>query len=1014
MLNITKHWEDLNVLHVNREEARAYYIPYHDEVTAKTRKRGRSPYFQTLNGQWKFQYHASVAQVHQAFYQEGHDVNHWDNLTVPSCWQVNGYDQLHYINYNYPISCDPPFVPDDNPAGLYVRDFEMPLEWEAKERYVVFEGVNSCFYLWVNGQYVGYSQGSRIPAEFNLTEYLRPGSNRMALMVLKWCDGTYIEDQDMWRYSGIYRDVYLLGRDKAHIRDVFHKQHFAATGNQVTLVSEIETTGRLNVKTELKDATGKLVAAAEGVIEGKGSLKLDVDHPLMWSAENPVLFDLYVTAGDEVLLSSVGFRTVDVHEGVFRINGKAVKLKGVNRHDSHPELGQTIPLEAMIEDIKLMKQYNVNTVRTAHYPNDPRFLELCNEFGMYVIDEADLECHGIGQAGNFKDGCHHQLSGDPAWKEAFLERAVRMVERDKNQASVIMWSLGNESGYHVNHIAMAEWIRSRDESRLVHYEGTAPQAGGHPNTESLDIESRMYFTYDEVRNYVEDNNNHKPLFLCEYSHAMGNSCGDLGDYWDLFYAHPQLMGGCIWEWTDHGIATKTAEGQSYYAYGGDFGDSPNDGNFCIDGLVTPDRKPHSSLIELKQIHAPIRVEAIDLSQGLFNVINRHDFVDLSPIGLHWKITSDGVTVQQGQIWQLEAEAGSEQRISLPYDFTALNGQAAELTLSFWNNQETTWASMGYEVAFAQFVIYEAQSLARIQEEITASSIAYRQIQAEEVLGALVMTGQGYRYVFSLDQGAFASITREGLEMLASPLRFHIWRAPIDNDTYILGKWREEGYDRAKTKIYGTTWEHTEDGVSLNVKFSIGASDRYPIVRGEANWSVRHNGVIQLQTQVNVRENFPYLPRFGLEWIMPAGNEEIEYYGYGPHESYLDKHRSARKGRYLTCLDDLFQDDYVMPQENGSRYGTEWAMVTNMLGMGMKFASSRPFSFNASHYTPEDLAAASHTYDLKPRQETVIQLDYKMSGVGSSSVGPQLLDAYRMDDKAFTFELWLKPIFKEDE
>lgn len=381
-----------------------------------------------------------------------------------------------------------------------------------------------------------------------------------------------------------------------------------------------------------------------------------------------------------------------------------------------------------------------------------------------------------------------------------------MVERDKNHASVIMWSLGNESGYHDNHIAMAEWIQSRDESRLVHYEGTASQFGGHPNTQLLDVESKMYFTYDEVRNYVEDKNNHKPLFLCEYSHAMGNSCGDLGDYWDLIYAHPQLMGGCIWEWSDHGIASKTADGQSYYAYGGDFGDSPHDSNFCIDGLVSPDRKPHSGLIELKQIHAPIRVEAIDLTQGLFSIMNRHDFVDLSHIGLHWKITSGGVTVQQGQIWQLEAEAGCDQHISLPYVLSALKSQAAELTLSFWNNRETAWASMGYEVAFAQFLMNETQSLIRVQEQITATAIAYRHIHAEEVQGTLVMTGHGYRYEFNLDQGAFASITREGLEMLAEPLRFHIWRAPIDNDTYILGKWREEGYDRAKTKIYGTTWE----------------------------------------------------------------------------------------------------------------------------------------------------------------------------------------------------------------
>ncbi|MBC8080645.1 MAG: glycoside hydrolase family 2, partial [Gorillibacterium sp.] len=474
MISIEKYWENPNKLQVNRELPRAYTIPYADATLAKKRKRGHSPFFQTLNGSWKFRYVPSVQEVKESFYETTADVSAWDDLIVPSCWQTNGYDQLHYTNVNYPIPCDPPYVPDDNPAGLYVREFNISETWDGKEQYIVFEGVNACFYLWINGHFVGYSQGSRVPAEFLASPYLQPGANRVALLVLKWCDGTYMEDQDCWRYSGIYRDVYLLAREKSHIRDVFNRQDFSADYTKASLRTELDTTGSLVVKAELRNANGLLVAKTEGAVDGKGTLVLDIDNPNLWNAEAPYLYELYLFAGAETLYFQVGFRKVEIVDGVFRINGRAIKLKGVNRHDSHPTLGQTIPLNHMIKDLVLMKQHNVNTIRTSHYPNDPRFLELCNEYGFYVVDEADLECHGLGNATNdWTDGHINSLAENPDWKDAFLDRAVRMIERDKNQPAIIIWSLGNESGFGDNHIAMAEWIKSRDDSRPIHYEGAA-------------------------------------------------------------------------------------------------------------------------------------------------------------------------------------------------------------------------------------------------------------------------------------------------------------------------------------------------------------------------------------------------------------------------------------------------------------------------------------------------------------------------------------------------------------
>lgn len=1010
MARIERYWENPKQLQINREAPRAYYIPYADAESAGARKRGRSPFYRTLNGGWKFRYYANLKFVPEDFHQADAEVSDWDDRVVPSCWQTQGYDQMHYTNVNYPIPCDPPFVPDDNPVGVYVREFQLEAGWDSKEKYAVFEGVNSCFYLWLNGQFVGYSQGSRMPSEFRITPYLQGGTNRMTVLVLKWCDGTYIEDQDMWRYSGIFRDVYLLARDPVHIRDVFVRTEFEEGYAAASLRPEIELTGSGIVKASLLDAEGRNIAHAEMNLEGRGTIELKVTAPVLWNAEQPCLYCLLLVCGEESLAFQIGFRDVSAKGGIFRINGQAVKLKGVNRHESHPSLGQTIPLEHAIADLKLMKRHNVNAIRTSHYPNDPRFYELCNEMGFYIVDEADLECHGIGMAGDWKEGAFHWLSNNPDWREAFLDRAERLVERDKNHPCVVLWSMGNEAGYGDNHIAMAEWTRRRDSSRLVHYEGAAAGYKGSSNTEALDVDRRMYPSVAELERMANEPGRAKPVFLCEYSHAMGNGPGDLQNYWDVIDRYPNLMGGCVWEWCDHGIARTDEIGRSYFAYGGDFGEQPHDGNFCIDGLVSPDRVPHAGLLELKQVIAPVHFEAVNLQQGLFRVKNRYDFSTLSHLDLLWKIESEGRIVRQGRINGLDCAPQESTEIALPIADTvsAREEATAYLTLSCRMNSETAWADAGYEVAFAQ---YELHKGAPVVPATRRSSL----LEAKECDGRLTISGLDFRYTFDLSQGMLASMMRHGVDMLDKPARFQLWRAPTDNDRGVRKSWEEYGFDRASMKVYRCEWNRTgaEEEVEVCVRFSLGGYTRAPLLHGEAIWRVDRSGTIGLRTDLEVKSGLPFLPRFGLELWMAKGNEEVEYSGFGPHESYIDKRRSVKRGVYRTTVDGMFEP-YIRPQENGSRYETEWAVVANALGMGLRLSSPDGFSFQASHYDAHDLTKAAHTNELKPRPQTIVNADYKMSGIGSNSCGPELLEAYRFDEKKFSFALNLEPIFREDE
>ncbi|MEM5016758.1 glycoside hydrolase family 2 TIM barrel-domain containing protein [Metabacillus indicus] len=999
-MTLEKVWENPQILQINREKPRAYYIPYHDE-SAKSRNRHLSDHFRLLNGEWKFRYFSNVHDIKDEHVSNGIDVSDWDRLLVPSCWQTNGYDQMQYVNVRYPYPFDPPHVPNENPAGVYVKDIQISDLSERKEQFIVFEGVSSCFYLYVNGQFAGYSQGSRMPAEFNITPYLKDGTNRLTAVVLKWCDGSYLEDQDMWRYTGIFRDVYLLSRDVSRIQDVFNRAVLSEDLTQGELQIDLTAKGRCHAEVLLKDVRGETVGHIAREINESASLSMTIERPALWNAENPVLYDLYVKCGEEVLHFHVGFRRITVEDGVFKINNEAVKLKGVNRHDSHPLLGHTIPLNHMKKDLLLMKKHNMNTVRASHYPNDPRFLTLCDQLGFYVIDEADLECHGAGEAGDI-----HWLSKQEDWQAAFLDRMERLVERDKNNPSVIIWSLGNEAGYGINHIKMAEWAKKRDATRLTHYESAAEGYKGHENTEALDMESRMYPTLQYVEEYAKNVSKTKPMFLCEYSHAMGNGPGDAADYWELIYKYPKLMGGCIWEWNDHGISRTDDRGNVSYAYGGDFGETIHDGNFCIDGLVKPDRTPSTGLKEIKAVYKPVRFKMKSAKEGLVEVTNLFDFTNLSDYEIQWMVERDGEVVQQDVIYDLDLPPKASKVIRIPYDVPEASVSSYYLTVSLLQKKTEPWAEKGHEIGFDQFKL-------PVKKQIPEKRAGKHPLKTEKNGSKLVISGLDFTYVFNMEAGQFEKVSLNDYECLAGIPSFTAWRAPIDNDAPIIQEWKKHGFDKLTPHTYKVeVVQENESLIELQVHFSLSAFSRFPVVKGTANWKVHSSGAIAVTCQADVNGDSPYLPRFGLEIPMPKGNDEVEYFGYGPHESYIDMKSSVRKGRYLTTVQGM-HEHYIYPQENGSRYGTDWAIVSNELGMGMKFSSNEGFSFNVSRYALAELTATSHDHQLQEdNSRTWVYIDYKMSGVGSGACGPALAENYQVNEKSIRFSFEMEPVFKE--
>ena len=1007
MFSFRKYWEDPSTLHVGCEKPRAYFIPYASPEEAVSGERDRSASVANLCGQWRFQYHDSVETVDEAFSSESFDVRAWQTIPVPSNWQMHGYDKPVYTNVAYPYPCDPPYVPNDNPTGLYVRDFDVADPSE-RAHYLVFEGVDSAFYVWVNGTLVGYSQVSHSTSEFDVGKYLKAGKNRLAVMVLKWCDGSYLEDQDMWRLSGIFREVYLLSREKVHIRDLFVRQSLAADYARGVLLCEVELAGaaapsaRADIEAVLVAPGGTTVHQETHSAAAGAPISIPVAEPELWSAERPSLYRLFLRCGAEVILVKVGFRRIEVVDSVVRFNGTPVKFKGVNRHESDPTLGHSIPVEKMRDDLLLMKRHNVNAIRTSHYPDDPRYLDLCDELGFYVIDEADLESHGTSFAGDV-----NMLPKDSSYTGAFLDRMERLVEQDKNHPSVVIWSLGNESGFGENHKKMAAWARSRDASRLIHYERVFhPDVydGSEPigvATAGLHLYSRMYPAIDWIKEFLTDPSERRPLVLCEYSHAMGNGPGDLEDYWKLFYSEPRLCGGFVWEWCDHAVLTKTSKGTPYYAYGGDFGDEPNAGNFCVDGLVFPDRTPHTGLLELKNVIRPVRVRAVDARSGKIEITNLYDFVDLAHLAMAWRVERDGKVAESGEVDPPKVAPHASTEMQLPIRSTA-GGERALLLVDFKLKQATPWAQKGHSVGFAQI------ELSPKAKPASLSAASLPRVNVDREASGLVIHGETFRYRFSERTGSFSSIEFKGRELLAAPPLLSVWRAPTDNDRYVKVPWAAEGFDRLGVHTYEVKLlEQTHHSARISWRFSLGGHTKRPILQAEALWSVLANGEIRFESKVRLREGMPFLPRLGLRIVLPKGFESVDYFGYGPHESYIDKHRSTWKGRFSAKVSAL-HTDYLMPQENGSHFATEWASIANSEGIGLLFLGMDEFSFNASHYTPEDLTTAQHPHELSPRAETIVHIDGMMSGVGSNSCGPELLPQYRLSQTEIDFSVRILP------
>jgi len=1013
MFVLPNYHKSLDVLHFGCEAPRAYFIPAESREKAATEDRSVSAYFKSLCGDWDFKFYSSVAELGDF---TSPDFKFEEKLTVPMNWQMalgRGYDVPNYTNVNFPYPIDPPHIPDENPCGVYSRDFNIPASVLANKRvYINFEGVDSCFYLYVNGKFAAYSQVSHMTSEIDITDYLVGGRNNIKAVVLKWCDGSYLEDQDMWRSSGIFREVYLLYRDPDHIKDIFVKEELSEDFTSADVRVEVE--GGSDVSYSFEYKCGKVVSegkAKDGVIE------FTVDKPMLWSDEIPNLYKLYLTCGTEIICLDVGIRNIKICDKVIYINGKKVKAKGVNRHDSHPILGHATPYDHMKRDLLVMKAHNVNMVRTSHYPNDPRFLSLCDRLGLYVCDECDIECHGFV----FPSSKYWAATSDnPDWTEAYLDRTRRMVERDKNHASVIMWSLGNESGLGTNQYAQTAWIRSRDMSRLVHYEGAhIKYCGGKNETAVTDVESRMYPFYDYPVEYCETgvlsqppenydgfNDWTSPLFMCEYSHAMGNGPGDLEHYWNLIYKYDSYFGGCVWEFIDHSVDIGEYPGEHKYTYGGDFGDYPNDGNFCVDGLVYPNRKPHTGLLEYKNVIRPVDAFAVDLAKGIIKIKSRRLFASLDDINLVWALEKDGKEIAGGTVRSLGIEPQCEKELSLDYQ---ISGEGYYyLNLSFRQNRAAEWAEVGHEVGFVQLKVEAPEPKAVCPMADIPEGISVDIVEDERFI---TVTADETVYLFDKVYGTLAGIENNGRQMITEPVMPTVWRAPTDNDRNIKNEWVKFGFDRAVQKCYSMTLgEVNGKYAKINAKISLGAAARLPILHADVEYTVYASGEIRTKYDVKVNELVPFLPRFGVELILPDGTENLRYFGCGPYESYQDKHQASRIGDFTTTVTDNFEP-YVRPQENCAHYATKWVRVWSHAGHGlMATALGEDISFNASHFSTKTLTETGHNYELTPAKETYFHVDYKQSGVGSNSCGPQLMEKYRLYEKEFTFEFSLKPVF----
>ncbi|MBQ9773408.1 MAG: DUF4981 domain-containing protein [Clostridia bacterium] len=1006
----------LSHLHVGCEKPHAYFVPYQSDAAADTCNRATSDRFLSLCGEWSFCYYPSVRELPDFTATEERGVP-VERINVPMSWQLlrdRGYDLPQYTNINYPYPVDPPFVPEENPCGLYERTFEIDAETLAsKQIRMVFEGVDSCFYLYINHKFAAYSQVSHMTSEITLNDYLVAGENTVQVLVFKWCDGSYLEDQDKIRSSGIFREVYLLLRDKVHVEDLYVRPFLSDDFSCATVKAELELNGCADVSYRLLSPAGELVEEGSVRADGRAELSIGVASPVLWNDETPALYVLYLTCGEEHIRQEVGLRRFEVKGKVVYVNGQKVKAKGVNRHDSHPQLGGATPMDHMLRDLYIMKAHNINMVRTSHYPNDPRFLELCDRLGFYVCDETDIETHGMQFAGNWDE-----LTDSPEWTAAYLDRAERMMERDKNRACVLMWSVGNESGVGRNHRLMSEYFHKRMPGCIVHSEDAGrrilnkylnadpkDRAGMPYSYDYVDVESRMYPSVEEIVEYYGDSSPAtKPFYLCEYSHAMGNGPGDLEKYWQAIYQNDWFFGGCVWELLDHSVDIGTV-GQPKYIYGGDLGTFPNDGNFCVDGLLYPDRRPHTGMLELKQVLRPCRMECFDAEKGSVTLWNTRYFTDLSDLDLYWTVERNGRVVREGRITGLSIAPQSRRAYVLDQNgFAGLDG-FCYLNLYFRTNVTHPWAAVGYEVGFEQAEL-ATKPMASLSKAPMVQAFALCEKEYD-----FVITDGDCVYTVDRLRGLLTSAVSSGKALLSSPVTPTIWRAPTDNDRVVKNDWYAAFYHKMQTNCRSCVVESAdENGICIASELILSAPAKRPLLRMTARYRFARGEGVSLDLDVKVCAENAFLPRFGVEFKMPADCESLTYFGRGPVESYEDKRHASRVSRYATTVTEHFEH-YVRPQENMAHVESRWVSVANAAGQGLLATNTeetKTFSFNCSHFTTEMLTETAHDYELVPLSETVVHLDYRHSGIGSNSCGPALDEALRLDETAFRFCVRLLP------
>jgi len=1003
-----KTWENHQIDGINRMPARAHFLTFPSKEKALLNNNRYTHAFKNLNGVWKFMFLDAPEYSPEGFFNSDFDVTKMDDITVPGNWQLQGYGKMHYSDlwYNFPIN--PPYVPTENPTGIYKRTFFVEESYRDKKIIIRFCGVDSAYHLWINGKEVGYSKVARNESEFDITDLIRVGEeNDVTVRVYQWSDGTYLEDQDMWWESGIFRDVELIGVPKDGINDykVIADLDDEYKNGIFKVEAFLRTTKEVNVTFELVDAGENTVFTKTVVAkEGKACIDeviADVNH---WTAETPYLYKLFMTVEDdgqiiEVIPQNVGFRNIRLNGETFLVNGVAIKFKGVNRHDYSPQNGRVVSREEIEKDIILMKQFNINAIRTSHYPNSYYLYDLCDEYGMYLIAETDLECHGFELTGDYK-----WITDDPSWELAYVSRMTRMIERDKNHPAIIFWSLGNESAFGCNFRKMTDVAHEMDPTRLVHYEGDF-------DVESADVYSTMYTWIENpkkpylMKDIIEKSK--KPHIHCEYCHAMGNGPGNLKDYQDLVYAHDKLQGGFVWEWFDHGIESFTESGEKYYRYGGDFGDDPSNKDFCIDGLIMPDRTPSPGLYEYKKVIEPITTTAVDIQKGIINLLSRYDFANLDRFNLVYKVMEDDVILQTGFMPVPSIEARANKDITLPYDLSAIkvkSGAHYYVNISYQLREDTSYASSGHELATAQF------ELPLYKEGIVVRPEGILNVEKEHT--TLHVKGANFSLDFNLVNGNLMNIVRDGMQVLSKGPRLTLWRAPISNDMEIIDKLKKVYFLHLEHEVVMNIDYHMEGNIlKVEVDTINSTTNSAWHFKTKYVYTVCPSGDILIDVEgtpsgrVDLAPDM--LPRIGVSMHLDKSMEHVRYFGMGPGENYADSKEAAQMGLYANTVDGLFTN-YVIPQENGNHMGCKWVSMTNDRGMGLLASTEGDFNFSASWYEDKDLDDAKHTCDLVKRDYIVFNVDYKQNALGTNSCGQWQLDKYRAKFEDFKLSFRLTP------